>query len=313
MSDENTTSSVPSPAESAMEVIDSVAPSPAEASALAATEGSGDKAAANAIKAAEKKLRTLKLKIDGEEEDLEFDPEDNDFLIKQFQMAKVGQKRMQEKSLLEKDVHEFFRQLKENPRAVLTDPSIGLDLKQLAAQIIEEEIENAKKSPEQLEKEQLQAELKAIKEEREREKEESKSRELKAREQQAAESYDIQFTKALEAGGLPKTPYVVKKMADYMYIGVQEGLDVTADDVLPLVKAEMEQDIKEMFATMPDELVEQMIGSKRLSDLRKKRVAAAKNPTAPPAPVNKSIPDTGGKKSEGKPKQKVNFKQFFGV
>src|SRR3990167_3492703 len=136
MSTENTNASGVSPETISPEITDN---SPAEDAALAATEGADSQTAMNEVKEAEKKLRKLKLKIDGEEIEEEFDPEDNDYLTKQFQLAKVAQKRMGEYSALEKDVQEFFNLLKTNPKKVLTDPNIGLDLKEFAASIIEEE------------------------------------------------------------------------------------------------------------------------------------------------------------------------------
>lgn len=271
-----------------------------------------DPKASKATKEAVKKqLRKLKLKIDGQEEDMEYDPDDEDYMTKQFQLAKVAQKRMQEKSSIEKEVIKFIEDLKRNPKKALSDPAIGLDLKQLATQIIEEEIENSKKSPAQLEKEKLEAELRSIKEEREKEKEDAKAREFERIKEQAYDQYDQAMSAALEKSDLPKSPYVIKKMADYMLLGLQNGKDVKPEDVLPLVREEIQDDLKQMFAVMPDEVVEKLIGKDKLNSLRKRNIQKAKS-VSPALKANTKIADTGKSKAPAKDDgEKQTFKDFF--
>jgi len=270
-------------------------------------------------KAEKKKTKKLKLKVYGKEveEDLPFEieesPEALEYLTKNLQLSKAASKKQQEYAQLEKEVAHFLKELKANPRKVLSDPNIGIDVKQLAASIIEEEIANSQKTPEQIKAEQLEAELQRIKDEREREKEELKQKELERLQQQEYERYDLLMTKALEKTDLPKSPYIVKKMADYMLLGLQNNIDVTPDDVVPLVREEMINDLKEMFAVMPEEVIEGIIGKDTINKLRKKRVAQVKAgaPTLP----NKQILDTAKKQEpEGKEKdKKLTFKDFFGM
>lgn len=261
-----------------------------------------------------KQLKKLKLKVDGKEFEEEVNLDDDEYLTKQFQLAKAAQKRMSEKAELEKEIHHFLTELRKNPRKVLSDPNLGVDIKAIAAQIIEEEIANAQKSPEQLEKEKIEAELRALKEEREKEREESRVKELNRLQEQEFQRYDMLVSDALEKSDLPKTPFVVKKMADYMLLGLEKGLSLEPKDVIDLIRDDIQGDIKEMFSVMPLEVVEQIIGKEIIDKLRKKRVAAAKQ--TPPPPVNKSIVDTGEAnkpKEEVKEKKKINYKDFFGV
>lgn len=260
--------------------------------------------------AAQKQLRKLKLKVDGEEQDFEYDPDDMDYMTKQFQLAKVAQKRMAEKSSIEKEVVKFIEDLRKNPRKALSDPAIGIDIKQLAKSIIEEEIANSKKSPEQLKAEQLEAELKSIKEEREKEKTDSQQREFERIKEEAYERYDIAMSSALEKSDLPKSPYVVKKMADYMLLGLQNGKDVSPEDVLPLVREEIQEDLKAMFQSMPEDAIEAMIGKDIFNRVRRKNIAKAK---AAPAAVKSNKVMDSGKKAEAPKKEeaKQTFKDYF--
>lgn len=270
-------------------------------------------------KEAKKLLNKLQIKVDGRIEDIElpfqFDdnPEAKEYLQRNLQKSKAFDKRAAEYTQLEKEVRGFIEELRKNPAKVLRDPTVGVDIKKLAASVIEEEIANSKKSPEQLAKEGLEAELKAIKQEREKEKEENKAKEFERLQSQEFERYDMLMTKALESSDLPKSPYVVKKIADYMLMGLQEGIDVAPEDVLPLVREEMQGDLKEMFAVMPDEVIEAIVGKDILTRLRKKNLKKAQS--APPTPINKSITDVGTKKggSNKEPAKKVSMKSFFGI
>lgn len=266
-----------------------------------------------AVKQAEKSLKKkLKLKVDGKEIEEEIDFGDEAYLTKQIQLAKAAQKRMAEYAELEKNVKSFIDELKKNPRKVLKDSSLGIDEKELARQIIEEEIANSQKTPEQIEREKLENELKSMKEEREREKEELRAREFERLQAQEYERYDTLITSALEKSDLPKSEYVVKKMADYMLLGLSNGFDVDPQDVLPLVRSEIQDEIKQMFQVMPDDVIESIIGKDTLNRVRKKNLAKAKE--KPPVPINKSVQDTGAKASGSKEKaEKKTFKDFFGI
>lgn len=267
---------------------------------------------------AKKMIKSLKLKIDGQEynEELPFEMEDTpanrDYMSKQLQMSKVAQKRMGEKAQLEKEVTQFIELMKKDPRKALNN--FGVDVKKLAAEVVEEEIANSQKSPEQLQIEQYQRELAEIKEKQKQEQEEYTKKEFERAQEQAYISYENQMSEALEGSELPKSPYVVKKIADYMLLGVQNGIDVTAKDVLPLVQEEIINDIKAMAQAMPAETLEKLFGGDIMKKIRKSNVAKAKAGGAAVG-AKAQIKDVGAIKVEtpNVPAKKQTVKQFFGI
>ncbi len=317
MSQENTSTAAPiveEPIESTevIETPEEVEGSEAENEEVAAAEAAKSpkdaKAAAKKSAEIKKELKKLKIKFNGKEEDLEFDPTDDDYLTKQFQLARLGQTKAQEYSKLEKEVDQFINLLKTNPRAVLSDPTIGVDLKKFVNDYIEEELTNAQKSPEQIEKEKLESELKTLKEEQKKRDEEFKQKEFERMQELAYQTYDNQIAEALGKTNMPKNAYTIKKIADFMLLGLQNNMDVTPEDVIPLVQQEIQNDIKEMFGVMPDEVIEQMIGKDTISRLRKKSVAKAKQV---PTPLSK-IKDVGKPgKAEAAPEKKQSYRDFF--
>lgn len=259
----------------------------------------------------QKNLKKLKLKVDGQEIEQEFDMNDEEAIREELQMARVARKRMQEYSDLQKEVVRFVDDLKKNPRKALSNPNIGVDVKELAARIIEEEIAESRKSPEQIEREKLQLELQAMKEEREREKNEDNARQMTRLQEQEFERIDIQIDQALQTTDLPKEPYVVKKIAEYMLLGFQEGKDVTAADVLPLVREEILSDIRHLAEVLPEDALQEIFGDV-IKKVRKANVAKAKQKVAVGSVKSADI---ARKTTEAAPStaKKKTFKEFFGV
>lgn len=266
--------------------------------------------------AAKKMLKSLKIKVDGKEyeEALPFEIEDDpkivEWMQRNLQLSKVSSKRMQEKAESEQEIRDFIEQLKNDPEAILSNPLIGVDLKKFATKIIEQEIENEKKSPAELELEKTKRELKAMKEAQEREKEENKAREMERIQQEAYDRYDTMIDQAFQKyPNVPKSPYFVKRISEYMLLGLKNGMDVNPEDVLPLVIEESKKDFKDLIGSSNDDLVEEFLGKDRINSFRKKAIAKAKaNAVAP------KVQDTGGKSMETKaPEKRMTIKDRFKV
>jgi hypothetical protein len=266
-----------------------------------------------------KTIKQLKLKVDGKEyaEDLPFelpdDPKAIEYMQRQLQMGKMGQNRAKQYSDLESEVRGYIELLKSNPRKALSDPTLGIDLKAFAASIIEEEIENSRKSPEQLEKEAMAAELAEIKKEREAEREARKKQEFESLQKQEYERYQNGINSAIEQSGLPKSAYLTKKTAEYMMLAINEGIDVKPEDVIPLVKKDLNNDLKELFGSMNEDLIEEYVGKDNLARVRKRNLAKAKE--KPVLPGNKIAKDIGSSKASEKKieEQKKTLREFFDV
>ena len=271
-----------------------------------------------------KRVNSLMLKFNGKEYEeklpFEIDEEHSDWMRKQLQLSKMSQSKAQEYTnsqkemqSLQNEVVAFMQELKTNPRKALANPMIGIDIKQLAADILEEEIENSRKSPDQLEKEQYQRELKALRDEREAEKKQTESLQEQATLERLYDKYDTMISSALDANpDLPTTPYIVDKMTKYMAIAVDEGYEPDMSIISNIVRDEINEDIQHLLRVLPVDKVEALIGKDVLNKLRTSRLAGAKKV---PAPVKSSIKDVAAKKSiaSSTPAQKVSIKDFFGV
>lgn len=264
-----------------------------------------------------KRVSSLMLKFNGKEYEeklpFEIDEDQSDWMRKQLQLAKMSQSKSQETASLEKEVIAFMQELKTNPRKALANPMIGIDIKQLAAEILEEEIENSRKSPEQLQREELQRELKSLRDEREQEKRDAESVQEQATLERLYDKYDTMISSALDSNpDLPTTPYIVDKMTKYMAIAVDEGYEPDMGIITNIVRDEINEDIQHLLRVLPVDKVEALIGKDVLNKLRTSRLAGAKKV---PTSMKSGIKDVAAKKSEAKPEsiERKTMKQFFGV
>lgn len=277
------------------------------------TTESAEKKLKNAKKEEAKKAlkRKLKLKVDGKEEDYEFDPDNEQELVKNLQLSRAAQKRMAEMADMKKDVSELILRLQKNPLEFLGDKEngLGVDVEDMVKQYVQQRLADAEKSPEQLKAEANERELQRIRAERESEKAERDRERYESALQSEIIKYDNMITKTLENSEFKKpTPYIVKKMSDYLILGVENGLDVTTDDILPLVREEIQSEIRELINSAPEEVIDSMFGKEIFNRMRKKNLAKPKQ-----APVHASgIKDTGGKAEKPmKEADKQTYKSFF--
>jgi antitoxin component of RelBE/YafQ-DinJ toxin-antitoxin module len=263
--------------------------------------------------AEKKRLNKLMLKIDGEEyeEDLPFEVDEDhaEYLKKNLQLSKKAQKSMQSEASLRSQVDQFVKSLKGDTKNTLKQ--MGIDPKEFAAMIIEEELQQQAMTPEQRERAELEAKLKALEDERRLEKEEFDKREYERLTQQEYERIDTKMTAVIDQAGIPKSPYVVKKIAQYMQDGLQYGVNLEPEDVIGLVKEEIQSDLKELLSALGEDKVESFIGKDILDKVRKKNLAKAKST---PATLKAAIKDVGSsKKVDTKPQERKNMKDFFGI
>ncbi len=258
--------------------------------------------------------RAYKLKVGGK--DVEVDETE---LLKRAQMGYSADEKWQEAAKMRKQMDGFIQLLQRDPTKALEQ--MGYDVDKLAEERIQQRIIEMQKSPEQLEREKLQRELKDMKDRDAQREEEYRTKETQRIQDQYAIELENDISSALDNNsyGFPKTPYVVKRIADTMILAVQQGIatnnarlkNITAKDVLPIVEAEIKQELSDMYSASPDEVFESLVGKDRLNRYRRSKIKK----TTKPASANE-VKQTGAKElnkaKESKPaEKKTNAKDFF--
>lgn len=259
--------------------------------------------------AVEEAVKKWKLKVGGKEIEIN----DEEELLKRAQMGYSADEKWQEAAKIRKEMEAFVKALQQDPGSALQQ--MGFDVDALAEQHIQRRIEEMQKSPEQLEREQLQKEIENLRKEREKEREDARTAEIQRMQEQYAVKIENEISDALDgAQSLPKSPYVVKRIADALLLAMNNGYeDVKVADILPIVENDIKGEIKEMFSAMPEELVEAVIGKDVLNRLRKSRITKAKTAPAKPkvAPTGESEIKEAKEKANKEPKDKVSARDFF--
>lgn len=307
------------PAQVATQEALSTLPADPKAPKIAASDDVEDSGEDLVESPAEAKLaakKAYKLKVNGK--DLEVDEAE---LLKRAQMGYSADEKWQETAKMRKQMDGFIHLLQTNPAKALEQ--MGYDVDKMAEDRIRLRIEEMQKSPEQLEREKMQKELEEMRADREREKSEGQQKEMQRIQDQFAIEIENDISSALDDNsfGFPKIPYVVKRIADTMILAVQEGIktnnerlkNITAKDVLPLVRDEIQREQRELYSLTPDEVFEQMIGKERLNKYRRAKI---KKPAVKPSSAN-DVKATGTKELQkakddtNKNQKKEVAKDFF--
>lgn len=312
MSDQNTSATAPSTSLEASPSTQNTTPSSVSPDQTQALQNAATNGTPAQQSVAKKMLKQIKYKVDGVEstEDLPFEiPEEHqEYMQKQFSLNKGAQKRMAEKAQLENEIKLFFGDLKGNTKDTLA--KLGIDPKQFAAMMLEEELKQQAMSPEQKELEELKAKYAQSEKEKKAREEEFTQKELERATKLEYERISTRMEKAIETSGLPKDPAIVQRMAKYMLLGNQYNVQLDPEDVVGLVRDEMFAEISSLVKQLGADKVEQLVGKDILKQIRQKNLAKAKQT---PGTTKAAIKDVGvTTKKETKEPTKKTFKDHFG-
>jgi hypothetical protein len=258
--------------------------------------------------------KKLKLKVNGVEEDVEFDMNDEAALIRELQKSRAFDKTAKESAQFKSQVDQAFALLQQDPEAFME--KMGINVDDLAEKRINKRVEEMKKSPEQLEQEKLQKELEQLRQEKKAAEEARKKADDDRLRNTAAAQIENDITEALDAGKsfLPKkSPWVLRNISQYMIMAIQNGYpQVTAKDVLPLVEKKYQEEMAELFSVSSEDMMEKLIGKENLNRYRKSVISKKK--AGPAAPNKPRIEDTGTTRKEEKQEEKPKYrmKDIFG-
>lgn len=241
--------------------------------------------------------KKFQLKVNNKIKDVEIDLGNEEEVKKYLQKALAADEKFAQAAQTQKMMEALIVALKTDPIAVLSHPDLGVDVKKLAEMILTKELEDAQKTPEQKRIEELERILKE-KEEKERMLEEQrKMAELDKLEKEIMVSLEKDIDEALKSSSLPKSPYVVKRLASTLLDAIELGYtDVTVKQILPFVEQQIYSELQQIFDVSPDtvlpSLLEKFAGKKNLDRYRKSILSKLKA-----KPVEKPKIDDLGKKS----------------
>lgn len=256
-------------------------------------------------------IREFTLKVNGKEYKRQIDLNDEEGLQKELQMALAGRQAMQRSAELEKAYKGDIERLKTDTASVLQE--LDIDPVSFAAQVIENHLAQNAKSPEEIEQEQKASEYQKMKEENERLKKEYEDRVRQAEMSKVEKEIETDILGALEGDKeLPANPEVIAMVADNMLWAMQNGWeDVTAQDVLPTVKQELQNKFRTIAGSLKStSALKALLGDDILNNLREERVQQAQKQVNT---INNIKQGSAPEKKEETQGKKISLKDFMGM
>lgn len=253
--------------------------------------------------AAEK--RKYKFQIDGQEVEEEYSEDEVRSLL---QKARGADKRFAEANLTKQQTARLIQLLKEDPLKVLAHPQMFGDetkVRELVEKWLWQRVERERMDPKERERIEMQEKLRAY-EESEKERKAAEQRQAKeSMEREAKVNLDKEIQAAIQEAGLPMTAYNFKRMASYMLSAWNEGKRVAAKDCVPLVRQDLQNDIREMFEVgNEDAIISLLTSDKAWDNIRKADLKRLRKPPVDlktPAPIQ-------DKKTSARPDDKKNLR-----
>jgi len=267
-------------------------------------------------KEVEKMISKFSLKVNGKTVEKEFDLSDKVAMQKELQMAAAGREAMQVKAEYEKALNTLVTRLKEDPLALAEE--LGLDADEMAAIRLQKKLDEAKKSPEQVEFEKMQKEIESYRK-REQERElQLKDAESRKVQEEAIKELDEEIEQALNSyTSLPKgSPIVMDLIAknlswamdNFDKFGFDKPEDVRVEHILPTVEKDLTKYMNKFFEDIPMDLYNKYLGNKASENMRQQRIKSAKKVNNI-SNVEKTIATQTAEKKTDQPK--LSLKDFM--
>ena len=190
--------------------------------------------------------RRLKLKVDGAEEDYDLSNEDQ--LRRDLQKARAADKRMAESAKQAKAIEDFYKALKNDPKSILRNPELGLNAREIAEQLLLEELEAEMMSPEEKRIREYEKRLKDYEAREQAEREAMENQQRQQQVMQAKQRWDNIIGNALEQSDLPKTAESVSRIAKAIRQAKMHGYEPDMSDIISEVRASYESEFSSLYS-----------------------------------------------------------------
>lgn len=245
-------------------------------------------------------LKKYKIKVDGNEEEVELDLNDEQTLVRHLQMSKAASKRMNEAAITKKQAEQFINALKTDPVRILTDPRImgNEKFQAIAEEFLAKKLQEQMLSPEERKHIEMEERLRKYEESEKKAKEEAEQKQIAQLEAHYAQQYQKTIIEALQSTSLPKNAFTVKRMAELMQKNIQHGLELEPHHLAQLVKEDYQRELVGLIGGSDADQIIAMFGEDVANKIRKHDLAKLKSKLGPQA---------SGKESP-RPKQDVGRK-----
>jgi hypothetical protein len=244
-------------------------------------------------------IREYKLKVNGKDVSAKLDLNDEEAVKRELQKAYAFNDVSQEYSSVKKALQERIELWKQNPEQALMD--IGVDPKEWAEKVIQEEVENLKKDPKELELEKAQKRIQEFETREAKIKEQMESQRQAQMDQEALSTLKQEVQDAISKHEFIKpNEYTERRVVDMMAYYSEKFPDVTAEQVLPAVEQEIKKEFNTLLNSLPEDYLERFFEKDIIEKLSKRLTRPVSKPvakkTTPVTPSQVKVPTAQGVK-----------------
>lgn len=171
---------------------------------------------------------------------------------------KAAQRRFQEAAKIKKQTEAFLAMAKTNPGEALK--RLGVNVDEFINAHVNNLVEQARMSPEEAQRRQLEAELQRYKQAEQAKLQEEQERLNNAEFEKVAQDYSQKIMTALESVNIPKTPESGRRVAQYMLQAHQRKIDLSPQEAAQLVREDYLNDMKALLTGASDESLLELLG-----------------------------------------------------
>jgi thiaminase len=260
------------------------------------------------------KPQLVKVKVDGQIVELPLEE-----VTAGYQKISAANKRLAEAAQERKKIEAEFQDVQRMKAYMLKNPTkalreFGVDQKDLLAhyeEVLWEQIQEEKRSPEEKEAIKAKREIEALRQEHaalleklnqeeSRKKEDALNKEI----EKQTEEYSRQILDTLQKVNIPVTDEVVLYMTEKMSAAIDEQVDLSFEDIAHAYKQDRELEARSLLSKLSVEQLMELLGEDRMKQVRAKDVANLKNPTPEPT-LNKGV------KPQSSSSKKQSMSEYF--
>lgn len=226
-----------------------------------------------AAKAAEEAIKKYKVKVDGQE--LEVDEQE---LLRGYSHQKAANKKLQEGLAARKQAEEFIKMMKDQSSLFDVIQKLGHDPRKLAEQYLAQQLQEEMLDPKEKEFRDAQRKLKAYEDMERKQKEAAEAQVKEQMKAKFAQDYQTKFIKALEETGLPPTKHMVAEMAKYISRATKLNYEMSPGEAAKLVLEDIQNAQRRLIGDSDGETLIKLLGEDVANKVRKWDTDRLKDP-----------------------------------
>lgn len=244
------------------------------------------------------------LKVNGKQREVK----DYNDMVRLAQLGLAANEKFQQASEKIRQAEAIVELLQTNPEKALQ--RLGYDVRQMAENYLRQELEKEVLTDEQrkvMELEQKLAEYETEKKQKEEHEKASRIAELQAH-------YETELSdkiiNAIETYKLPRNERTISRIAEKLYVALESGYEIDPIDVAPIVKQEVEEELRGMYGTLDVDSMLALLGEDNLKKIREHELKKVKE-KAPQNPIKTTPVATAVPEQKETPKSKKATRDFF--